>query len=333
MSVLLTAPRRAVAALAVAALAFTSAPAAAAQAADEPAPAARTEVAISPVDLDGPAISAVKVTVTNAGPERMRRLTVTFAGPAGWAVQPAERSVDGSYAPGAAATAEFRIQVPEPRPGFTMRTFTATATYKGGDGQGTATGTRVQRSGPVLDRLSDAYNNVGITDESNTAPGDYDGEGNSFSAQKLAAVGLTPGAPVTALGARMTWPSAAPGTKNNVASTGQAVRLDGKGSRLVFLGSGVTTGAVGTATVIYTDGTSTRGAVGFPNWSFQDATAHGATLVKSTDGRNRPDGYGNAGIAYRVFAHSVPLDPAKTVEVVVLPANANVHLFDMAVAP
>ncbi|MFI2370811.1 NEW3 domain-containing protein [Streptomyces sp. NPDC018833] len=333
MSLLLTAPRRAVAALAVSAVAFTAVPAAAAPAAEEPPPAAHTEVAISPVDLNGPAISAVKVTVTNAGPDRMRRLRVAFEGPAGWAVQPALRSVDGSYAPGADATAEFRIQVPEPRSGFTMRTFTATATYKGGDGEGTATGTRVQRSGPVLARLADAYNNVGITDENNTGPGDYDGEGNSFSAQKLADVGLTPGAAVTALGARLTWPSAVPGTKNNVAGTGQAVRLDGKGSRLVFLGSGVTTGATGTATVIYTDGSGTSGAVGFPNWSFQEATEHGATLVKSTNGRNRPDGYGNAGIAYRVFANSIPLDPAKTVEVVVLPANAGVHLFDMAVAP
>jgi hypothetical protein len=332
MTARVTAARRAVAALAVAAVAYTSAPAAAAPHSTA-ATEARTQVSIASIDLNGPAISEVKVTVTNAGPERLRRLKVTFRGPAGWAVQPAVRSVEGSYRPGAEATAEFRIQVPEQRTAFTMRTFTATATYEGGDGQGTATGTRVERSGPVLARLSDAYNNVGITDENNTRPGDYDGEGNSFSAQKLAAVGLTPGASVTALGAQLTWPTAAPGTKNNVASTGQAVKLAGKGSKLVFLGSGVGQGATGTATVIYTDGSSTSGAIGFPNWSFQEATAHGATLVKSTDGRNRPDGYGNAGIAYRVFAHSIALDPAKEVDLVVLPANAGIHLFDMAVAP
>ncbi|MEU8529287.1 NEW3 domain-containing protein [Streptomyces sp. NPDC048629] len=324
--------RRAVAAVAVAAAAFVSAPAAVA--AQAPAASeARTQVTIAPIDLDGPAISEVKVTVTNAGPERLSRLSVTFNGPVGWAVQPAVVAVDGAYKPGAAATAEFRIQVPEQRDGFTMRTFTATATYKGGDGQGTATGTRVERFGPVLDRLSDAYNKVAITDESDTGAGDFDGEGNSFSAQKLAAVGLTPGASVDALGARLTWPAAAPGTKNSVASSGQAVKVSGKGGKLVFLGSGVGYGATGTATVFYTDGTSTTGSIGFPNWSFQDATAHGATLVKSTDGRNRPDGYGNAGIDYRVFAHSVALDPDKQVELVVLPANAALHLFDVALAP
>ncbi|MFG2328048.1 NEW3 domain-containing protein [Streptomyces sp. NPDC048604] len=329
-----TIARRAAAALtvAVAAAAFTSAPAAAAPQ-DAVASEARTQVTIAPVDLNGPAISEVKVTVTNAGPERLSRLEVAFQGPAGWAVQPAVRSVDGTYRPGEAATAEFRIQVPEQRAGFTMRTFTATATYKGGDGRGTATGTRVERSGPVLARLADAYNKVAITDENDTTAGEFDGEGNSFSAQKLAAVGLTPGASVSALGAQLTWPAAAPGVKNSVSSTGQAVKVDGKGGKLVFLGSGVGFGAAGTATVIYADGSSTTGSIGFPNWSFQEATAHGATLVKSTDGRNRPDGYGNAGIAYRIFAHSVALDPAKQVELVVLPANAAVHLFDIALAP
>ncbi|MFF0558960.1 NEW3 domain-containing protein [Streptomyces sp. NPDC004266] len=332
MPVQVTAARRAVAALAVAAAAFTSTPAVAAPQ-DPAAPEARTQVTIDPIDLNGPAISEVKVTVTNAGPERLNRLDVTFNGPVGWAVQPAVVSVDGTYKPGAAATAEFRIQVPEQRGGFTMRTFTATATYKGGDGRGTATGTRVERSGPVLARLSDAYNKVAVTDENDTRAGEFDGEGNSFSAQKLAAVGLTPGASVSALGAQLTWPAAAPGTKNSVSSTGQAVKVAGKGSKLVFLGSGVGFGAAGTTTVFYADGSSTTGSIGFPNWSFQEPTAHGATLVKSTDGRNRPYGYGNAGIDYRVFAHSVALDPAKEVELVVLPANAAVHVFDIAVAP
>ncbi|MFJ8133838.1 NEW3 domain-containing protein [Streptomyces hydrogenans] len=310
-------------------------PVAAATAAEAEAPgdAARTKVAISTVDLDGPAISTVRVTVTNAGPDRMRTLKVSFGGPAGWAVQPSVLQVDGSLARGASAEATFRIQVPERRAGFTVRTFTATATYLGGDGAGSATATRTQHSGTPLASLAAAYNNVGVTDESDTGPGNYDGEGNSFSAQKLAAVGLRPGEPVTALGAELRWPNVPSGTRNNVSAAGQAVALGGTGSRLVLLGSGVTSGASGTVTVYYTDGTTGSGSIGFPNWSFDPANAHGATLVASSDGRNRPSGYGNAGIAYRVFAHSVPLDPAKTVEFVVLPANGNIHLFDMALAP
>ncbi|MFI6948054.1 NEW3 domain-containing protein [Streptomyces sp. NPDC050422] len=310
-------------------------PAQAASAAPAPPAAAaesQTEVTVSPVDLDGPVISTVKVTVKNSAPQRLRSLKVSFAGPVGWAVQPSVQSVSGSFATGASASATFRIQVPEKRSGFVIRTFTATATYQGGDGLGTATGTRTDRSGTPQANLAAAYNGVAITDESATTAGNYDGEGNSFSAQKLAAVGLTPGAKVDALGATLTWPDVPAGTKDNVGSAGQAVALAGKGSELVFLGSGVGSGATGKATVFYTDGTSTTESFGFPNWSFDPADAHGATLVKSTDGRNRPDGYGNATVQYRVFANSIALDPSRTVEFVVLPANANVHLFDMAIA-
>lgn len=308
-------------------------PAQAASAAPDEARASQTEVTVSPVDLDGPVISTVKVTVKNSAPQRLRSLKVSFAGPVGWAVQPAVQSVSGSFATGASASATFRIQVPEKRSGFVIRTFTATAAYQGGDGLGTATGTRTERSGSPQATFAAAYNGVAITDESDTAAGNYDGEGNSFSAQKLAAAGLTPGAEVDALGATLTWPDVPAGTKDNVSSAGQAVSLAGRGSRLVFLGSGVTSGATGRATVFYTDGTSTTGSFGFPNWSFDPADAHGATLVKSTDGRNRPDGYGNATVKYRVFAHSIALDPSRTVDFVVLPANGNVHLFDMAIAP
>ncbi|WP_406089440.1 NEW3 domain-containing protein [Streptomyces sp. NBC_01013] len=310
-------------------------PAQAASAAPAPPAAAaesQTAVTVSPVDLDGPVISTVEVTVKNSAPQRLRSLKVSFAGPVGWAVQPSVQSVSGSFATGTSASATFRIQVPEKRSGFVVRTFTAIATYQGGDGLGTATGTRTDRSGSPQANLAAAYNGVAITDESATTAGDYDGEGNSFSAQKLAAVGLTPGAKVDALGATLTWPDVPAGTKDNVASAGQAVTLSGKGSKLVFLGSGVGSGATGKATVFYTDGTSATGSFGFPNWSFDPADAHGATLVRSTDGRNRPDGYGNATVQYRVFAHSIPLDPSRTVDFVVLPANGNVHLFDMAIA-
>ncbi|MFD5065128.1 NEW3 domain-containing protein [Streptomyces sp. NPDC058394] len=320
-------------AVAVAAVMLVPAHAATAAPAAPAATDAKTEVTISPVDLDGPVISTVEVTVKNAGPQRLRSLKVSFAGPTGWAVQPSMRSVDGSLATGASASATFQIQVPEKRSGFVIRTFTATATYEGGDGLGTATATRSERSGSPQANLAAAYNNVAVTNESATTAGNYDGEGNSFSAQKLADVGLTPGATVNALGAALTWPNVPAGTKDNVASSGQAITLSGKGSKLVFLGSGVTSGATGNTTVYYTDGTTTTRTFGFPNWSFDPLTAHGATLVKSTDGRNRPSGYGNATVKYSVFANSVPLDPSKTIEFVVLPPNANVHIFDMAIAP
>jgi hypothetical protein len=294
-----------------------------------PAAAGAVEVTISEVDLDGPTISDVTVTVTNHSDDRMSRVAVTFSGPKGWAVYPDQRTLKGSIRPGDSAEVEFRIQVPEPRPGFRVRTFRATVSYRGGDGSGTAVGERVQRTGEALPDLASAFDNVGVTSESDPAPGDFDGDGNSFSAEKLAEQGVTPGGAVSALGTTFTWPDVAPGAPNNATGGGQAIELDGTGSRLAFLGSGSSFGAAGTATVYYTDGTTSTGSFGFPNWSFQEPDAHGATLVVATKGRNRPSGYGDAAYDYRVFANSVPVDPTKTVDLVVLPASPTLHVFDL----
>ena len=98
-----------------------------------------------------------------------------------------------------------------------------------------------------------------MTSETDTAPGDFDGDGNSFSAEKLAEQGVTPGGTVSALGATFTWPDVAAGEPNNATAGGQAVELDGTGSRLVFLGSGSSYAATGNATVYYTDGTTSTG--------------------------------------------------------------------------
>lgn len=290
-------------------------------------------ITVSEVDLEGPAISQVVVTVENGSSNRIRNLSVTLKGPTGWAVYPVDQSWKKAVAPGGSVPFDFSVQVPAPRSGFHFYTFTATATYGGGDGAGTAIGTRTQRSGSALPNLAAAFNNVGVTDEADPTPGNFDGEGNSFSAQKLADQGVTPGATISAIGADFVWPSAAPGTPGNVASAAQAVMLSGQGSRLAFLGSGSSFGASGQVAVYYTDGTSSTGTLGFPNWSFQDATTHGATLVVSSVGRNRPGGYGDSAYAYRVFANSIEIDPGKTVEFVVLPGNGAVHVFDMQIVP
>lgn len=289
-------------------------------------------VAVSEVDLNGPLIERVIVTVRNTSKQPMRKIVVEFDGPIGWTVDPEQQAL-GSLRPGAAGSVRFDLRVPAPREGFRVRVFTATVRYAGGDGAGSATGTRVQRTGEPLADLAAGFNNVGITDLNTIANGQFDGEGNSFSAQQLAGLGLTPGASTSALGATLSWPASAAGSPDNVSCGGQAIRLTGSGSKLVFLGSGSGLSAVGPATVYYTDGTITSGAVGFPNWSFQAADTHGATLVAACKGRNTPGGYANAEYDYRVFANSIPLDAGKTVDMVVLPGNASLHVFAMALAP
>ncbi len=323
-----TSPRRVLAALLLLLLPVTGV-----AVAHPPATAAGTvTLSIEEFALDGPAVEDVDVIVHNDSSAGLRSAEVTFRGPTGWQVAPSAQSVRTIRA-GAAAVLTFQLRIPEQTPGFKLRTFTATATYRGGDGEGSAVASRTVRSGDPLPSLAAAYDTVGITSESDPAPGNYDGDGNSFSAEQLDAAGAGRGDTVTALGAALTMPDVDPGTPDHVASAGQAIELDGQGTRLVLLGSGVGFGATGTVTVYYTDGTTSSGSIGFPNWSFQEPTAHGATLAVSTTGRNRPDGYGDAAYQYRLFAHSVPLTAGKTVDFVVLPGNATVRVFALAIAP
>lgn len=288
-------------------------------------------VSIAEVDLEGPRISPVAVTVSNEGASGIQQLEVTLKAPLGWAVEDATTAVSGSVKPGQSVTVEFLVQVPEQREEFVLRTFTATASYKSGGTAHSVTGSRTQSTGAAYADLAEAYNNVGVTDESNPGPGNFDGGGNSFSAQALAAAGVVPGATISALGAELTWPDVPAGLPNNVAARGQTFALDGSGERLVFLGSAAGTGA-GTVRITYADGTSTQQSLGFPNWCCTAPDQYGAISVIEMDHRNTQSGPANYGITYRVFANSVPLDPARTVAYVTLPANAAIHVFDMALA-
>ena len=97
--------------------------------------------------------------------------------------------------------------------------------------------------------LTAAYNNTGISDNSDVAAADYDGVGDSYSAQALAAgtpTPLTPGGQVTVGGTTLTWPSAAAGTPDNVVTGGQTVALSGSGTDLGFLGASQNGTASGT---------------------------------------------------------------------------------------
>jgi hypothetical protein len=60
--------------------------------------------------------------------------------------------------------------------------------------------------GITCSSMSAAFDNVGITSDSSTGPGNYDGQGDSYSADGLASQGITPGSTVTVNGVKLTWP-------------------------------------------------------------------------------------------------------------------------------
>jgi alpha-glucosidase len=179
--------------------------------------------------------------------------------------------------------------------------------------------------------VSSAYNNDGISEATTYASGNIDGGGDSLNGEALAAAGLTPGATVTARGAAFTWPTAAAGTPDNVASGGQTIAVTGRGNVLGILGTGTSGSAGGNVTVTYTDGTTATAATGLPNWCCLAADTYGASIVKSVKGRYTPAGLANTTTDYRVYANTIRLNPAKEVAAVTLPTNSAIHVFDLAV--
>ena len=103
-----------------------------------------------------------------------------------------------------------------------------------------ATGTGTPTTGAPYSSLAAAYDNVGITDNADPAAGDFDGTGETFSAQALAAgtpTPLTAGGQATFGGTTFTWPTAV-GTPDDVIADGQTIDLSGSGTDLGFLGAG-----------------------------------------------------------------------------------------------
>jgi len=256
------------------------------------------------------------------------RLTVTA--PKGWTVTPASARL-GGVKPGATGYTVVRLKAPKAAPGTTVSTLTATASYRAAATRaGSVSGPQTITTVVPYPTLADAFNNVGVTSETDPGPGNLDGTGDSYSAQALATAGATPGAKVSANGLTFTWPTAAAGAPDNVAASGQAITVSGKGSSLAFLGS--ETGQVsGPVTVRYTDGTTSTGQLGFPNWCCTPATAYGAKIVLTTDHRDTPTGPADFGTSYQVFSNTVPLTPGKTVAGVTLPDDSAIHIFALSI--
>ena len=186
--------------------------------------------------------------------------------------------------------------------------------------------------------MKKAYNNIGISDDSNEAAANYDDVGDSFSAQALAAGtpnALTPGAMVTIGQTTFTWPDVPAGTRDNVVTSGQTVDLSGQGTDLGFLGSSQNGTASGTVTVNYTDGSSQSFNLNMADW-FANAPAVGDQIATTTSSWNfQSNSIGPHPVS--IYFASVPLDQSKTVQSVTLPIVANaggttaMHIWAMAI--
>jgi beta-glucosidase len=292
---------------------------------------ARYATVSAPAAVSTGSTFTVSATVVNNGDYPMPGARFSLDVPAGWRVSgPAPVSIGA----GQTVTRSFQVSVPAgAQPGSVTLTARVVA---GGPGGGLVVATTT--TDVAYATLSAAYNNTGISDNSNEAAADYDGVGDSFSAQALAAgtpTALTPGTKVTMGGTTFTWPNVAAGTPDNVVTAGQTVRLSGSGTDLGFLGSSQNGTATGTVTVHYTDGTSSSTSLNMADW-YANAPAVGNQLLTTTSSWNfQSNSLGAHPVS--VYFASVPLTKGKTVAYVTLPTLENsggttaMHIFAMAI--
>ncbi|HET9059551.1 MAG TPA: beta-1,3-glucanase family protein, partial [Acidimicrobiales bacterium] len=183
------------------------------------------------------------------------------------------------------------------------------------------------------------YNNTGISADSNPGGANFDGGGWSYSATALANAGTSPGSTVASDGFNFTWPNVAAGSPDNWQAAGQTVSvgLPAGSSQLGILGaagSASSSGSSGTATVNYSDGTSSTFTLLMPDWALGgggDALPSGYTEAITSAYRNSSGG--SQTLTMYVFATSVPINSAKTVTSVTLPSSVssgNLHVFAFA---
>jgi beta-glucosidase len=173
--------------------------------------------------------------------------------------------------------------------------------------------------------LSALYDTVCVTDDANVTPGNCDGQGSSYSAQALAANGITPGSTVSVDGLNFTWPDVPAGQADAVSTPGTQIPLSGTFDQIGLLFSSMAGNYA--FTFDYADGTTSTQTVSLPGWVNSTATPD-TTLVDQFAYRNRPNGQDSQ---YHPDLFLLVLQPqAKPLTALVLPTTGRVDLFALA---
>ena len=259
----------------------------------------------------------------------VRDVAMSLDLPAGWSATATSPSSFAHVAAGQKVTTTWSVTVPGGAGG--TYTLNADATVRGKhDSVG------FQQLAVPYTSLPAAFNNDAITNDSNRGGADLDGAGASFSAQALASVGVTPGAPLVHDGLTFTWPDRQVGQADNVVAAGQTVDITGSGSTLGLLGTSTWGASSGSGTVTYTDGSTQPYTVGFGDWANGTPPTGGDVAIRAPYG-NQP---GNqTGWAATIDYFPVTLDPSKTVQSITLPSGSAqphggipaLHVFAMSI--
>jgi hypothetical protein len=254
--------------------------------------------------------------------------------PTGWQAQATSPATFSTVAPGQTAQTTWAVTVATgAAPGSDDMSAQATFT----DANGTASASDTATISVPYASLAAAYDNPGITDDTNWTAGNLDGAGRSYSAQALATAGLVRGGTLSHDGLTFTWPDAQPGTPDNAVAGGQTIPVSGSGSTLGLLGTGNNGTATGSGTLTYTDGSTQPFTVALADW-WANAAASGGDIVATMPYINNQTG-SKISRKVSVYYAAIPIAANKTVAYVTLPDVSNgvangqlgMHIFSLAV--
>lgn len=174
--------------------------------------------------------------------------------------------------------------------------------------------------------LSSSYIRFGIyTDGSVFSTGGFDGGGLAYSATLLGSSLTFGGVP---------FQFGPPNVADVVESAGQNVPLpSGKFASLQMIAASVNGSQENqTLKVNYTDGTSDAFTQSFSDWTPSNPPFPGESLAKTVGPRNISDGSKGRRIS-KIFAYAFPLNNAKRVSSVTLPADTNVNVLALTLVP
>lgn len=288
----------------------------------------------------GKTISIVS-NVTNASDSVARQVAVTLNAPSGWTLGQSATTTIPTLNPRQSISISWTVQVPQNIVPGTYQ-LAVTAVYQsGGSVSNSTAGTTTLRV--AFPSLSSVFDNIGVTSNSNPNPSNgffgFDGIGTTYSAEGLAAAGITPGGTIVSEGMQFTWPNIGPALPDNVLANGQAILLPGKGGQLGFVAASNNAPVSGTGAVYYSDGTSVPFTVSVGNfWYASGQNGNPAnTQIASVNYANYPTG--SSGHTIYLFSLFTPIDPTKTVQAVILPrvtgsvqgSAAAMHIFSISI--
>jgi beta-glucosidase len=122
---------------------------------------------------------------------------------------------------------------------------------------------------------------------------------------------------ITYDGIHFSWPDTAAGKPDNVVASGQTLTVRGAGTRLAFLLTAGWGPAQGSATVLYSGGSTQKFAIGAPDWYLDCPGAGAPEVVAYTRYRNQ--GNGTVPEQSCVYYASIRLRSARSVKSIILP--------------